>query len=57
MISSWASFWGWILGGSLVLFAAIAIVVTIGGFRDIRDLLAQAGSDDEGGEAAGKEEE
>lgn len=57
MISSWASFWGWILGGSLVLFAAIAIVVTIGGFRDIRDLLTQAGSDDEGGEAAGKEEE
>ena len=57
MISSWASFWGWILGGSLVLFAAIAIVVTIGGFRDIRDLLAQAGSDDEGSEAAGKEEE
>jgi len=57
MISSWASFWGWILGGSLVLFAAIAIVVSIGGFRDIRDLLAQAGSDDEGSEAAGKEEE
>ena len=57
MISSWASFWGWILGGSLVLFAAIAIVVTIGGFRDIRDLLALAGSDDEGSEAAGKEEE
>jgi hypothetical protein len=57
MISSWASFWGWILGGSLVLFAAIAIVVTIGGFRDIRDLLTQAGSDDEGSEAAGKEEE
>ena len=57
MISSWASFWGWTLGVSLVLFAAIAIVVTIGGFRDIRDLLAQAGSDDEGSEAAGKEEE
>ena len=47
MMSSWASFWGWTLGVSLVLFAAIAIVVTIGGFRDIRDLLAQAGSDEE----------
>jgi len=62
MIGSWATFWGWILGTSLVLFAVIAVVVTIGGFRDIRDLLAQAGSDDEGtprkgGEAAGKEEE
>ena len=57
MMSSWASFWGWTLGVSLVLFALIAIVVTIGGFRDIRELLAKAGSDDEGSEAAGKEEE
>jgi hypothetical protein len=56
MISSWATFWGWILGTSLVLFAVISVVVTIGGFRDIRDLLAQADRDDEGGEAAGKEE-
>lgn len=57
MMSSWASFWGWTLGVSLVLFAAIAIVVTIGGFRDIRDLLAQAGHDDEAGGDAGEEEE
>ena len=57
MIESWATFWGWVLGGSLVIFAVISVVVTIGGFRDIRDLLAQAGSDDEGSEAAGKEEE
>ncbi len=57
MISSWATFWGWTLGISLVLFAVISVVVTIGGFRDIRDLLAQADSDDEGGETAGKEEE
>ena len=56
MISSWATFWGWILGTSLVLFAVISVVVTIGGFRDILDLLAQADRDDEGGEAAGKEE-
>ena len=57
MIGSWATFWGWTLGISLVLFAVISIVVTIGGFRDIRDLLSQADSDDDGGEAAGKEEE
>ena len=57
MMGSWASFWGWTLGISLVLFAVISVVVTIGGFRDIRDLLAQADRDDEGGEAAGKEEE
>ena len=56
-MSAWASFWGWTLGVSLVLFALIAIVVTIGGFRDIRELLAKARSDDEGSEAAGKEEE
>ena len=42
MMGSWASFWGWTLGISLVLFAVISVVVTIGGFRDIRDLLAQA---------------
>ena len=57
MISSWAPFWGWILGTSLVLFAAISVVVTIGGFRDIRELLAQADSNDEDPDAAGKEEE
>tara|TARA_B100000809_G_scaffold173124_1_gene170394 strand:- start:1170 stop:1343 length:174 start_codon:yes stop_codon:yes gene_type:complete len=57
MISSWATFWGWILGTSLVLFAVISVVVTIGGFRDIRELLAQADSNDEDPDAAGKEEE
>jgi hypothetical protein len=57
MISSWATFWGWILGTSLVLFAVISVVVTIGGFRDIRELLAQADSTDEDRDAAGKEEE
>ena len=57
MISSWATFWGWILGTSLVLFAVISVVVTIGGFRDIRELLTQADSNDEDPDAAGKEEE
>lgn len=58
MMSSWATFWGWTLGISLVLFAVISIVVTIGGFRDIRDLLAQADSaDEDGGDSAGREEE
>ena len=58
MISSWATFWGWILGTSLVLFAVISVVVTIGGFRDIRDLLASAESaDEDDGDADGKEEE
>ena len=58
MMGSWASFWGWTLGISLVLFAAISVVVTIGGFRDIRALLEKAGSDDEdgGGDPEGGEE-
>ena len=47
MIEFWATFWGWVLGASLVIFAVISVVVTIGGFRDIRDLLTQAGSDEE----------
>ena len=49
MIGSWATFWGWTLGISLVLFAVIAVVVTIGGYRDIRTLLAQTGDDDGSG--------
>lgn len=48
MMGSWATFWGWILGISLVLFAVISVVVTIGGFRDIRALLTQAESRDPG---------
>ena len=49
MMGSWASFWGWTLGISLVVFAVISVVVTIGGFRDIRALLEKAGSGDEDG--------
>ena len=46
MMGSWASFWGWTLGISLVLFAVISVVVTIGGFRAIRapELWTQAAS-------------
>ncbi|MEC9032729.1 MAG: hypothetical protein VYB15_12700 [Planctomycetota bacterium] len=55
MIESWASFWGWVLGASLVIFAGISVVVTIGGFRDIRTLLKQTGgSDDDEREGEGE---
>ena len=47
MIESWATFWGWVLGASLVIFAVISVVVTIGGFRDIRALLAKAADNEE----------
>jgi membrane protein implicated in regulation of membrane protease activity len=50
MIGSWATFWGWTLGISLVLFAVISVVVTIGGYRDIRSLLEKdEGAIDDGG--------
>tara|TARA_B100000929_G_scaffold278576_1_gene254908 strand:- start:1665 stop:1832 length:168 start_codon:yes stop_codon:yes gene_type:complete len=49
MIESWATFWGWTLGASLVIFAVISVVVTIGGFRDIRALLAKASDNEENG--------
>mgnify|MGYP001808111080 FL=1 len=58
MIGSWATFWGWTLGISLVLFAVIAVVVTIGGYRDIRSLLEKAGDegDSDGDPGDGKAE-
>ena len=47
MIEFWATFWGWVLGASLVIFAVITVDVTIGGFRDIRTLLAKAADNEE----------
>ena len=47
MTDSWATFWGWVLGASLIIFAVISVIVTIGGFRDIRSLLAKAGENEE----------
>ena len=55
MIESWATFWGWVLGGSLVIFAVISVVVTIGGFRDIRTLLANAADNEENGPEGNEE--
>ena len=37
-MSGWAQFWAWFLGFGLVLFFGLAVVVTIGGFFDIRAL-------------------
>ena len=53
MIGFWATFWGWTLGISLVLFAVIAVVVTIGGYRDIRSLLEKAGDEGDSDVASG----
>jgi hypothetical protein len=37
-MSFWTGFWTIFFFASLVLFAAVAVVVTIGGFLDIRSL-------------------
>ena len=55
MTDSWATFWGWVLGASLIIFAVISVVVTIGGFRDIRSLLAKAGENEENDSEGNKE--
>jgi len=38
-MDSWAIFWGWLLIIVLVIFAVLAVVVTIGGFFDVKALL------------------
>jgi len=35
----WAPFWTWMLLLSLTVFAGIALVVAVGGLRDIRSML------------------
>lgn len=39
--SAWVTFWGGLLVASLALFAALAVVVTIGGVRDLRSMLGR----------------
>lgn len=36
----WATFWGWLLVIVLVVYALLAIVITIGGFFDVREMLS-----------------
>ena len=38
-MDAWATLWGWLLLITLVVFAGLAVVVAIGGFRDLRALL------------------
>jgi len=39
MIDAWATFWTWVLIGTTIGFACLAVVVAIGGFFDIGALL------------------
>jgi len=34
----WIDFWTWLLIGAVVLFAGLAVVVSIGGFFDVKRL-------------------
>ncbi len=51
-MSGWATFWAVTLLAALILFAVVAVVVTIGGVRDIKFLLAniqhRPGADESG---------
>ncbi len=38
-MDAWATFWGWLLLITLIVFAGLAVVVAIRGFRDLRALL------------------
>ncbi len=38
-MDGWATLWGVLFVTAMVIFAAVAVVVTIGGFSDIRAML------------------
>jgi len=37
-MSFWAAFWQWLLVIALILFLGLAVIISIGGFFDIRAL-------------------
>lgn len=37
-MDAWATFWGWLFIFVLVVFALLAVVITIGGFFDVKAL-------------------
>jgi len=39
-MESWITFWGWLLVIVLAVYAILAIAITIGGFFDIKEMLA-----------------
>lgn len=49
-MDAWATFWGWILIIVLGVFALLAVVITIGGYHDVRALfrsIDQQSTDDD----------
>ncbi len=45
-MEAWTTFWGIFLIVALIVFALISIVVSIGGFADLRKLFADLDKDD-----------
>ena len=57
-MDAWATFWGWLLVIVLVIYAGLAIVITIGGFFDVKGMLTTIDAQHESATPAeGKEDE
>ena len=39
-MDAWTAFWGWLLVIVLVVYAILAITITIGGFFDVKEMFA-----------------
>ena len=52
----WATFWGLFLAASLLIFAGLAIVVTVRGFGEARALLGRDDGQGDGEPADGSED-
>ena len=57
-MDAWTTFWGWLLFTVLVIYAGLTIVITIGGFFDVRGMLTTIDDQHESAKhAEGKEDE
>lgn len=43
MTGSWTLFWGALLAVTLIAYSILVVFVTIGGFRDIREMFRKLG--------------
>ena len=57
-MDAWTTFWGWLLVVVLVIYASLAIAITIGGFFDVKEMLTTIDDQHESDKhAEGKEDE
>ncbi|NOY42006.1 MAG: hypothetical protein GXP26_09235 [Planctomycetes bacterium] len=38
-MDAWVTFWGWVLVIVLLVYAGLAVAITIGGFFDVKEML------------------